>query len=259
MNLISLIAIGIVAMLLLALGIIFFVVLYQRRVIRHQHEIKKIQELKQQELINASIQGEEQERMRIASELHDDVGATLSSVRLFLHSASRHPEDPDIIHQSKELLDDSIQKIRDLSHQLQPATLQRLGLQISLESHADIINRAGNVRMQYSCEKELPRLDENTEMSIYRVVQELTNNILKHANASMIRLETNVTPLLLTVGLVHNGDGLTNEQYQELIYKKGAIGLKNIVNRVQSIGADINFAHTDDHIYEIAISIPLKG
>ena len=83
---VSLFIIGIAAMLLLAFGIIFFVVMYQRRVIRHQQEIKVLYEQKQQELINASIQGEEQERMRIASELHDDVGATLSSVRLFLHS-----------------------------------------------------------------------------------------------------------------------------------------------------------------------------
>src|SRR5687768_15823092 len=127
-NLSSLLLAGIGMMLLLSLGIIFFVILYQRRMLRHQMEIKHINERKQQELLQASIQSEEEERMRIASELHDDVGATLSSIRLFLHKAAQTSENPEMIHQSRALLDESIKKVRDISHKLQPATLQQLGL-----------------------------------------------------------------------------------------------------------------------------------
>src|SRR3954464_4308784 len=103
------------AMLTLALGIIFFVILYQRRVISHQIELKKINDQKELELIRASIQSEEEERMRIASELHDDVNATLASVRLYLYKEKDVQYDEQIINLSKQLLDESIEKIRNIS------------------------------------------------------------------------------------------------------------------------------------------------
>lgn len=240
-------------MLALALGIIFFVVMYQRRVIRHQHEIKKINDQKQLELIQASIQGEEEERMRIASELHDDVGATLSSVRLFLHSAAQN--DPDIINQSKELLDDSIRKVRNISHKLQPALLQQLGLQASLDSFAAMMSKSGNIKITYEG-IALPRMDENIEMSIYRMVQELTSNIIRHAGATTIKIETLQQTDAFNTVLTHNGNGLTEEMYHEYIYKKGAIGLKNIVNRLKTINGTIEFTKTGDE-YGIIIQTPL--
>lgn len=258
MNVTSLIILSITVMLFLACGIIFFVVLYQRRVIRHQQEIKRINEQKQQELINASLQGEEQERMRIASELHDDVGATLSSVRLFLHAAARQPEDGSIIDQSRELLDDSIQKIRNISHKLQPSTLEHLGLHVSLQSHADMLSKSGNVLFSYTADADLPRLDENTELSVFRIVQELTNNIVKHAGATVIHLAAHCGQSSLELLMTHNGEGLTMEAYQQLIYKKGAIGLKNIVNRLKSINALIHFEKHPDH-YSVRITVSLNS
>ncbi len=251
--------IGIAVMLLLAIGIVFFVILYQRRVISHQQEIEKINKQKQQELLQASIQGEEVERQRIASELHDDVGATLSSIRLFLHAAGKQKEDPELIDQSNLLLDESIQKIRDISHKLQPATLQHLGLQASLQALTELISRSGNVQMKYLSPGKLPRLDDQVGLSVYRVVQELTNNILKHAGASAIFLEATLSGDDLRLVLSHNGAGLTEEDYQQLIYKKGAIGLKNIVNRIKSINASIQFSKAEKDLYQIVISTPVQS
>lgn len=255
---VSLFIIGIAAMLLLAFGIIFFVVMYQRRVIRHQQEIKVLYELKQQELINASIQGEEQERMRIASELHDDVGATLSSVRLFLHSAAKQSGDGSIIDQSRELLDDSIQKIRNISHKLQPSTLEYLGLQKSLQALAESIGRSGDLQFRFVCHQDLPSMHENVELSVYRIIQELTTNILKHAGATMLSLEIVPQQDSISFCLEHNGAGLTDVTYQELIYKKGAIGLKNIVNRLKSINASISFVQIVPDNFRITITTPVE-
>ncbi len=97
-------------MLLMAMGIIVFVVLYQRRVIQNQIQIEQLNHNKQQELLNASIQSEEEERMRIASELHDDVAPTLASIRLYLSTAASRPDDNSLILQSKALLDESLKK-----------------------------------------------------------------------------------------------------------------------------------------------------
>lgn len=256
-NLFELVAIGIAAMLLLVVGIIGFVVMYQRRVIRHQDEIRKINDQKQLELIQASIRGEEEERMRIAAELHDDVGATLSSVRLYLHAAAKKSTDASIISQSRELLDDSIGKIRNISHKLQPALLQQLGLQASLESFSAMIGRTGHIRMSYTCPEPLPRLQEHVELSVYRIVQELSSNVVKHAQATYLKVETLLLPGSLQTTLEYDGQGLTAEMYQERIYQKGAIGLKNIVNRLKTIHATIAFDRTEEGTFRTIILAPL--
>jgi len=256
-NPVNLIILGIVAMLALAMGIVFFVVLYQRRMLRHQMELKLLNEQKQKELLQASIQSEEEERMRIASELHDDVGATLSSIRLFLHSASKG-KDPQLIDQSRALLDESIQKVRSISHKLQPSTLHRLGLKVSLEALADMVTKTGMLHM--SCKMgKLPELDETTALALYRIVQELLNNIIKHSNATDIHLESTRDGNVFCIALSHNGQGLTDESFSELIYKKGAIGLKNIVNRIEVINAVIRFRKVSDNLFETVISVPVNN
>ena len=258
MNVFSLIVASIAIMLLLAFSIVFFVVNYQRRVIRHQDEIKSINDQKQLELIQASIQGQEEERMRIATELHDDVGATLSSVRLFLHSSMHKDADESVILQSKQLLDQSISSIRNISHKLQPAILNQLGLQASLESLSSIINRSSSVTLTYTSLFPLPKLNDNIELSVYRMLQELTSNIIKHSEASSISIETSVSNGFLRIILIHDGHGLTNEMYQALIYKKGAIGLKNIVNRLKSINSTIEFSQIDSAHFRVCILTPIS-
>lgn len=244
-------------MLSLAFGIIFFVVLYQRRVIRYQEEIRHINEQKQRELIQASIQGEEEERMRIAEELHDDVGATLSSVRLFLHIPENREPNLALISRSRELLDDTISKIRNISHKLQPTLLSKLGLDASLESFTKTIHSSGNIHMSYNRQGVLPRMTDDTELSIYRIVQEFTNNIIKHSGADTIALSTLAKDDRLETTIAHNGHGLTEDTFSEGTNKKGAIGLKNIVNRLKAIDASITFGKSAEQEFTIKIVAPL--
>lgn len=249
-----LILIGIAAMLSLAAGVILFVMMYQRRVLKHQLDIELINQQNEIERIQASIQSEEGERMRIATELHDDVGATLASIRLFLYNAE-HNEGA--IQQSKQLLDESIQKIRNISHKLQPATLQHLGLQVSLQALAEMIGSSNTISVVYENRSALPRMADNIELSVYRVVQELINNILKHAHATELMISTEVVISKLILLIRHNGNGMVQEDYMDNIYKRGAIGLKNIVNRLRSVNANIMFSKDADH-YKIIIETPFK-
>jgi len=247
---------AIAGMLLLSLGIIFFVMLYQRRIIAHQQELKLISQQKELELIQASIQSEEVERMRIASELHDDVAATLASARLFLYKEKDASYNEAIISQSKELLDEGIVKIRNISHKLQPAILQHLGLQQALESLTDVINRSGQIAASHTAVSTLPRIPDNAELAIYRIAQELLTNMLKHAQPATIRMHTQATHQHIQLVLAHNGTGLTQQTYEDLIYKKGATGLKNIVNRIKSINATIRFYQDEQNWYKIELIIP---
>lgn len=257
MNLVSYILIGIAAMLCLAIGIILFVILYQRRVINHQIQMRAFNQQKQLELMQASVRSEEQERMRIASELHDDVGATLSSIRLFLHQAERNPGNTGLIRQSKELLDESIQKIRDLSHQLQPGTLQYLGLPRALQSLAEMITRSGSVQLELVQQEQWEDLQPDIALSVYRIIQELVNNCIKHSDATWIRLLLHVQDGCDAISLAHNGHGLTEQGYQEQLLKKGAIGLKNIETRLKSANIRLVFQEMKDEIYTVTLRLPI--
>jgi two-component system, NarL family, sensor kinase len=260
LNTVSIVILGVLAMLLMALSVIMFVILYQRRVIQSQIEIEKINQEKQQEMLNASIQSEEQERMRIAAELHDDIAPTLASIKLYLSTAiaeEHAPNKTDLIHQSKELLDDSLQKIRGIAHKLQPSTLYYLGLQVSLQALSDMFNNSGGIQVQYHSNQALPRFKENIELSLYRITQELVNNIIKHANAKSITINTLLQQSNIILQITHNGTGITQQMYDELMYKKGAIGLKNIVTRLKSIYATIHFEQVSVNLFTINIQAPI--
>ncbi|WP_162903442.1 sensor histidine kinase [Taibaiella koreensis] len=258
MDLNFLVVVGTLVMLALGGGVVWFVILYQRRVIQSQIEIERINREKQQELLNASIQSEEQERMRIAAELHDDIAPTLASVKLYLSTAALKMTDTPLIAQSKALLDESLQKIRNIAHKLQPSTLYYLGLDVSLQALADMIGQSDSIHAAYAAHNKLPRLPENIELSLYRVVQELTHNILKHAHPQLLTIESTTVPGQVTLVVSHNGTGITQHLFEELIYKKGAIGLKNIVTRLKSIEASIYFEQVSVSLFTITIQAPIK-
>jgi len=243
-------------MLLMAMCVIFFVVLYQRRVIQSQIAIKKISEEKQQELLNASIKSEENERMRIASELHDDIAPTLASIKLYLSSAIQSSNRPELILQSKELLDESVRKIRNISHKLQPSTLLYLGLQVSLQAYADMLRNSGSIKVIFKSRADAVRLRPDVELSVYRIVQELINNIIKHSGATAVTIDIHIEKEVFLLQLLHNGNGMTQEAFLEYIYKKGAIGLKNIVTRLKSINSEIEFRQLQPDLFSIEVKVP---
>lgn len=251
-----LIRIAIVVMIILAITIILFVVFYQRRVIAHQQQINNLNRQKEKELTEAAIRAEEDERNRIAAELHDDVGATLASVRLYLRMADKEGARSEAFAQSQQLIDESINKVRSLSHRLQPAMLQKLGLEMALHSFFDVFNKSGVLQIEYDG-AGLPVLDENKSLAVYRIMQELVNNTLKHADADRVEVHAERSGGEWQICYSHNGrHGITEERFQEYIYKKNATGLKNIVNRLKVLNGSLSF-DKEENWYHTIIHIPM--
>lgn len=242
----------------MAMSVILFVVLHQRRVIRHQVELNEFESKKQIELFQAAAQSEEEERQRIATELHDDVGATLSSARLFLHQAEKYSSSPELIRQSGQLVDDSIRKVRDISHKLQPGTLQSLGLHAALQALAEVYRRSGSVKFDVLPSGNIPRLDPHRELHTYRIVQELTNNILKHSKATFIILEIAIREGEVALTLQHDGTGLNNESFHILLGQKDGIGLKNISTRLKFINGQISFEQQSGYTFLTILKVPVQ-
>ena len=243
-------------MLILSLAIVVFIITYQNRMISYQLQITDITQQKQIEIITASVKGEEEERRRIALELHDDVGISLASARLFLHSAAQL-QDEELLQQSKDLVDEAMVKIRSISHRLQPDLLRNFGLKSALKSTVSVLNKSGKISIEFHDEISMPHLEYDIELAVYRITQELLNNLIKHAHPKKVNLNVEVRINKLILSFLHDGKGIVHTDYIQLINKKDAIGLKNISGRLKLFNGDIQFDMNANEIFVINLTIPI--
>src|SRR5664279_4588841 len=131
---------GTIGMLALTIGLIVFISFHQRKVIRYQQQLQRMEQDQQKTLLNASIRLQEEERQRIAADLHDDAGPLLATARLYLNENLIHQETSvqlQSIFSAKQIIDDSIQLIRNISHSLMPPTLKNFGLESAMKDLFD--------------------------------------------------------------------------------------------------------------------------
>ena len=203
--------IGTLGMLTLAVGIIVFVIFHQRKVIRYQMEMKKMENEKQQILLNASIRFQEEERQRIAADLHDDAGPLLATARLYLNENLVNQEKAQQLQSiisAKQIIDDAILLIRNISHSLMPPTLKNFGLESATTDLFQKINGSGVINASARFHDYRDRLKVEQELLVFRVVQELVNNVLKHSNAAFIHLTQNCSGNNLYLRIHHDGKGI---------------------------------------------------
>jgi two-component system, NarL family, sensor kinase len=251
---------GTLAMLSLTLGIVFFVIFHQRKVTRFNAELKKMEDEKQQALLNASIKFQEEERNRIAADLHDDVGPLLATARLYLNENIIHQEPASqlqSVFSAKQIIDDAIQLIRNISHSMMPPTLKNFGLESAMSDLFQKINGSGTLNASVRFHDYRTRLKLDQELLIFRIVQELINNIIKHSNAGFIHLTQNANATHSYFRLHHDGKGLLQEDFERLSHTSSGLGLKNITSRVRVLNGRIFFEIDPSHTYyKVTIEIP---
>lgn len=251
---------GTLGMVSLTLGIVFFVIFHQRKVTRFNMDLKKLEEDKQQALLNASIKFQEEERNRIAADLHDDVGPLLATARLYLNENIINQEPAaqlQSIFSAKQIIDDAIQLIRNISHSMMPPTLKNFGLESALSDLFQKINGSGNLNASVRFHDYRTRLKLEQELHIFRVVQELVNNIMKHSNAGFIHLTQNANATHSYFRLHHDGQGIIQTEFDRLNHTSGGLGLKNIASRVKVLNGRILFEIDPSHTYyKVTIEVP---
>lgn len=168
--------------------------------------------------------GEEKERSRIAKELHDGIGSLLAASKM--HASKLLSQSPDIVSPLIHMLDNASKETRRISHNLLPESLLNKGLDIALQDFISSINESQLIKAEYQSINLSSELPQSTQLTIYRIIQELFNNIIKHSNATeaMVQLNQHNTKLLITVE--DNGKGFS--------YSNGnnGIGLQNIKSRL---------------------------
>ena len=235
---ILLVIIGTIGVMLMAFSVVFFVLLYRRKVLENQLDMQEVKTKHQQEMLNATLKSQESERNRLGTELHDSVGAMLSSIKLNLQVTKKKEGvvslEPILGH-----LDETISQVRTISHQMMPIILKKYGLKHAVE---DLFEKVSSDEITASIsEWEESKLDEENTLMLFRIIQELVNNSLKHAQANNITL--GITTQEGKMHLCYQDDGIGFPE--GVIKNSDGMGLLNIKNRAQAIHASVDFSNPE--------------
>ena len=251
---------GTLGMLVLTIGLILFIIFHQRKVIRYQLKLQHLEHEQQKILLNASIRLQEEERQRLAADLHDDAGPLLATARLYLNENLVNQDKAtqlQSIFQARQILDDTIQLIRNISHNLMPPTLKNFGLESATNDLFQKISGSGAINASSRFHEYRERLKPEVELIVFRVIQELINNILKHSNSSFIHLTQNVHNGMFILRIHHDGRGIVQADFDKLNKSNVGLGLKNISSRLKVAQGKIYFEKDPSQTYyKVTMEIP---
>ncbi|WP_367768698.1 ATP-binding protein [Flavobacterium sp. WC2421] len=247
--------ISIIIISILLLILILFYFFFQNNRLKEKNKLKDIQSKIQQNIINASISGQEIERKKIAAFLHDNISALLSSAGLHLSvfSSINKIESEEII-KTKKILNEAHDKVRDLSHQLLPSLLARFGLFYALNDLCEK-NSNSSISFEYASTMETTtRYNGDFEMKMYFIIMELLNNIIKHSKAKNAFVSIDERDNSLFIHVRDNGKGFnTAGEYKEI----EGFGLNQIKARVNNIDGEVTIHSKIKSGTSIYINVPI--
>jgi len=227
----------VVTVLIVAMGYLLFRNMKRKQLLTAElatlKEKEKQQLIQEQALKNnlAMLEGREMERQRISRDLHDRVGSTLSSVNLYVQRIKNNtPETVDATHKIESLLQEAIDDVRRISHDLSDRVLQQYGLQAALEDLKDTATGTGAMEVALY-QQSIGRLPALLEAEIYYICRELVTNAIKHSQASQLSVQLMKEGALLYLTVEDNGKGFDTSQVHS------GIGLTNIKTRANKIQA----------------------
>ena len=251
------VVIGALVVTLVLISIIF--VLLRSRLKRKQEIREKESELYVREAqIQASIQSQENERKRFARDLHDGMGQLISALRLVLHSVHRNTvlEDRVVVASKAEnLLNEMHREIRSIAFNLMPQTLLHHGLVPALKEMSDRVNGAGELKIRVNSFEVPDRMSEVLEISLYRVIQEWINNVIKYSNASVIEVQLVGFEDELSVTIEDNGKGFD----VHILQSSTGNGWKNIKSRLNLVKGIMEIDSRPDRTgTTVIVKVPLQ-
>lgn len=202
--------------------------------------------------ISSMIDGQELERSRLAREIHDGLAQTILALKMRLENTA--PEKAvEVLEESQAMFSGLMSEIRNISNDLMPAVLREFGLIRALESLLTQVANNSGLKVSLICGEEIPTLAKKTETYLYRIAQEATNNILKHAEAAEMHVEIRTLDKQLRFSIWDDGKGMDFDDFH-----KDTNGISNMRQRVAILGGSITFDKADPHGLKIQCIVPLN-
>ena len=226
--------------------IIYFIV----SIVRQQRRAVR---LYQQSLLT-EITTLEKERSRMASDLHDEVGPVLSAVKLRINSLDIHNEpDRKQVEKTNAQIDNLLKRMREISFDLMPTSLTRKGLAAALEEFIDYCSKSNTLKINFQFAEF--EVSQAQAINLYRIVQEVIHNTIKHAEASELLIELRQDGRKIVLATRDDGKGFN---YDERSKESSGLGLQNLVRRAEILGGKMFFESQKGkgttYIFEIPIA-----
>ncbi|MFN4007310.1 MAG: tetratricopeptide repeat protein [Chitinophagaceae bacterium] len=249
--------IGIVALIAL-ISLLVGYGFYRKKQLEQQAVLAKEQTVHRQKLTQAVIEAEEAERKRIAADLHDGVGQLFSAVKMNLNGlfdriVFNTPEDKFLAEKTMALVEESCKEIRIISHKMMPNFLLKSGIASDIRSFIEKIDEA-TLKINFETKGFKEQLEFNEEVILYRVIQELINNVIKHAKANSLELLLERSDKEIIVIVADNGIGF---DFKNANYNNG-LGLKNIMVRIAYLKGTITYSNNKPTGTLVKISVPIS-
>jgi signal transduction histidine kinase len=218
---------------------------YQQKQKLQQQRINELETQQQLTATEAVLKGEEQERTRLAKDLHDGLGGMLSGIKYSFNTMKGNlimtPDNAQAFERSMDMLDSSIKEMRRVAHNMMPEALVKFGLNTALKDFCNDINQSGALQVSYqSIGLESAEIAQTTSISVYRIVQELINNTMKHASAKSAIVQVAKSGNQLTVTVEDDGKGFNAAVLDQPI----GMGWSNIKSRVDFLKGKLDIQST---------------
>lgn len=244
----------IVLLLLSSFGVIFTMI-YKKKQQEHKVEKEKLQSQFCQTLLQSQLEIQEQTLRHVSRELHDNIGQVASLIKINLNTIVLDGQEKanQKIEDTKDLIRQLITDVKALSVNLGSDRVTRIGLIKALETEVERLNKTEEFVAEFIMEGDLPRIDDDSLIIIYRMAQEIINNIVKHSHAKHIRVLLNANEKVLTLAMQDDGVGFDVEEKK----KQGGAGLFNLQNRAKLINAQLTIVSTQGNGTATSIQMPL--
>jgi len=224
---------------------------YSRRKVQHFKEVKELQTVYEQTLLQTQIEIQEQTFNYISEEIHDNIGQVLSLARLKLNTLGPDPSE-EKINDVDEWLRKAIHDLRHLSHSLNTTLIKEKRIEAAIAGELEQFQKTGRYNTHFDCTVNTKQLDDNRSIILFRMIQEALNNIIKHAKATEIDIAVTETGETITFTITDNGIGFNTE---EVLRKNNGAGLKNLFSRAKTITAYIDLQSTEGKGTTLSIHI----
>jgi signal transduction histidine kinase len=222
--------------------------------IRVEQDLKIQRERQEFERYRAIANAREGERSRIAKDLHDGIGGLLSGVRISLANIQSRlqlkQDDELVFERSMDMLDGSMQELRRVAHAMKPPSLEVFGLKVALRDYVEAVNSMKTLKTIFQTIGEERRFDQEHELIIYRIVQELINNVLKHAQATECLVQLSFVSDHLSITVEDDGKGFDTKK------ESGGMGWGNIRQRVDFLKGSIDLHSAATSGTSVQINVP---